>query len=291
MPHTFSQQYIHIVFGTHDCKPLISERARSDLYAYMTGILKELGGSLLDRSGTENHLHLLVNAPTDRSVSEILNAIKSNSSKWYRARGLENKNFAWSEGYAAFTVSPDSIEKVVQYFSNEAERHLSITFETELSNFLQMHEIQFKPQFVTKTTYTQLLYHLVWSVKHRECILNQSLKPLLSEKIQKEIEEIRGKLIAVGNVSDHIHLLVECPQSKSIAAVVQRLKTSTTPLINKSLNMRTGEFHWQEGFGIFSVGRPALKNVTNYVINQEEHHRTISFEEEWKAMVARNLSR
>jgi REP element-mobilizing transposase RayT len=288
MGHTHCTQFIHIVFVTKDLECLIHEDSKNFLYAYIAGIVTNLKGQFLARSAQANHIHLLLSLPTDCPISDFLCKLKSCTSKWYRSQNKKTSNFSWAEGYLAFTVSPKSIDRVKKYFTQEGQRHLKDkdkeSLINELVSFLVMHDIAFNPQYLTGTTYTRLIYHLVWSVKNRVPSLDKSIQRILHDKIRSEAEMKGAKLYAIGNIADHLHLLVECPSKLATADLVLKLKTATTHLIN-SHQPQKNHFHWQEGFGVFSVGRPALEVVTDYVNNQESHHSTCSFEEEWKKMV------
>jgi putative transposase len=201
MSHSINHQFIHLVWPTKNLDPLITEEAQASLLAYLTGILKGLGGLLLASSGTSNHVHLLANTPTDLSIAELLRQIKSCSSKWYREKYGQHSTFGWNQGYSAFTVSPASIDNVKQYLAAEAHRHKKHSFEDELRCFLKIQEIEFKPQFLINTTYTRLIYHLVWSVKNREPILKASRQMSLHQRIQQEVQKNGCKLYAIGNVA------------------------------------------------------------------------------------------
>ena len=291
MSHTFNRQFVHLVFATKNLEPFIVEETQNSLFSYITGIVKDLGGILIARSGTSNHIHLLLIPPTNYSISDLLLIIKANSSKWYGKNHAKVK-FGWEEGYGAFSVSPESVESVKKYFLTELARHKKYPYENELMNFLNFHEIEFKPQYVTKTTYTSLNLHVVWGVKNRESLIEPSLKSILHDRMNQEIEKVAGKVIAIGNVSDHIHIFISIPRNKAIANIVQTLKVVTTPLLNKAQNMKMREFAWQEGYGVFSVGKPAMGGVANYVRNQEKHHSNDNFtlEQEWGKIVAGNYA-
>lgn len=248
--------------------------------SYLFGILKGIGGRLLAGSSTSNHVHLLAHTPTDNSIAEFIRKIKSSSSKWYRETDNKHSTFGWNEGYSAFTVSPSSIDNVKQYMANEKDRHANSSFEDELLGFLRYQEIEFNPEFLTNTTHSRLIFHLVWSVKDREPALSSSIQIPLHQYIQHEIQNSGCKLLAIGNVSDHIHLLIESTTKITLSELVQNLKTKTSHLI-KSHDKKLHTFSWQEGYGVFSVGKPALQTVKNYVNNQEHHHSNTTFDQEW----------
>jgi REP element-mobilizing transposase RayT len=286
MSHTLNYQFVHLLWPTKDLFPLIVEDSKSSLLSYLAGIMKRLGGLPLASSGTSNHVHLLAKIPTNLSISELLRQLKACSSKWYRHKNNQHFEFGWSEGYSAFTISPASIDKVKKYLACEQERHKKRAFQDELVSFLKLQEIEFNSQFLINTTYTRLIYHLVWSVKKREPLLDISFQVPLHQSIKQEIRRSGAKLYEIGSVVDHIHLLVEVTSTISVSNLMQNLKTTTTHLI-KSKNEKLANFCWQEGYGVFSVGKPALEVVSNYVRNQEAHHSQKTFEQElnWLAEV------
>lgn len=280
MAHTINQQYIHFIWATKNLDPLIIENNQNLMLSYFSGILKKLGGQILTSSASSNHVHLLTLIPTNLSVADLSGHMKSCSSKWYRENDTTNLSFGWNEGYSAFTVSPTSVDNVQKYFNSEAQRHKSQSYEAELQSFLCLHDIEFNPKFLTKTTYTKLIYHLVWSVKNRDPVLHNSDRETLHHCIREGVQNNGCKLYGIGNVADHIHLLIECSSKITTANLVQSLKTMSTHTI-KSQHEKYSNFCWQEGYGVFSVGKPALETVSNYVNNQEEHHSVKSFDQEW----------
>jgi REP element-mobilizing transposase RayT len=90
--------------------------------------------------------------------------------------------------------------------------------------------------------------------------------------------------IAIGGVPDHIHILAPLPKSRSVAEFVKIIKSESSKWI-KSLDTYYSLFAWQDGYGAFSVSQSILEATKNYILNQEEHHRMHSFEEEYKALL------
>lgn len=96
-----------------------------------------------------------------------------------------------------------------KYIFHEEQRHKYHSFEDELISFLNLQEIDFNPKFLVNTTYTRLIYHLVWSVKNREPLLCTSLQNSIHQCIRNEVQGLGGQIYAIGNVADHILLLAE----------------------------------------------------------------------------------
>jgi REP element-mobilizing transposase RayT len=129
-------------------------------------------------------------------------------------------------------------------------------------------------------TYTQIYLQFVFAVSGRKCLLKDSFREELHKFITGVVEKRKQKLIAINSVSDHIHILVGFGTTITIADLLHDIKQSSSKLINK--NQWTPErFSWQEGYGAFSYSRSHLDNVYHYIQNQQEHHRTKSFREEY----------
>ena len=116
----------HVVFSSKERRPVIAEPAK--LWAYVAGVARNLHYEPLAIGGTENHVHVLVRLPTDVSVSEAVQKLKSNSSRWLRKAGSWP---GWQEGYGAFSVSPRNADAVRRYIQNQSEHHQRRSFEEE----------------------------------------------------------------------------------------------------------------------------------------------------------------
>ncbi len=126
---------------------------------------------------------------------------------------------------------------------------------------------------------TRLLYHLVFSTKHRESLIDEALEAELYSYIGGIIRNNRGHLIEGGGMSDHIHLLAHFSQATAVAGMVKEIKAGSSRWRNQN---RAGEphFSWQVGYAAFSVSPSMVEVVRRYIRNQKVHHRTHTFEEE-----------
>jgi hypothetical protein len=87
--------------------------------------------------------------------------------------------------------------------------------------------------------------------------------------------------LQVGGVEDHVHPLFVLSRTRSLAQVVENVKTSSLKWL-KSKSPALADFHWQNGYGVFSVGRSEVDGLINYIRHQEDHHRTATFQEEYR---------
>jgi putative transposase len=100
MSHTHGNILLHLIFSTHQRRPLIKPEFQSELFAYLGGIIRELDGVALIINGTADHVHMLVRIRPTHSASEIARVVKTNSSRWTHEKW--RPDFAWQTGYGVF---------------------------------------------------------------------------------------------------------------------------------------------------------------------------------------------
>ena len=132
-------------------------------------------------------------------------------------------------------------------------------------------------------SFTSIVVHCVWTTKNRDAILNPELRHRLCRYIGGIARENKMKALAIGGTADHIHTLISLPATLSIAKAAQLLKGNSSKWINDTFP-KLHLFQWQEGYGAFSIGVSGIE-ATVAIQNQDEHNRTRSFREEFKAML------
>ncbi len=136
-------------------------------------------------------------------------------------------------------------------------------------------------------TFTELLSHVIFSTKGLAASIDDELRPRLHSYIGGIIRELGGTAIAVGGTPGHVHILLRLPPSVPIADAMRVVKTNSSRWIHEtSPNLRS--FAWQTGYGAFSVSESNRQTVSDYIRNQEEHHRRTSFQEEYVAFLQRH---
>ena len=146
MGHTFTNHLYHIVFSTKGRKPVITPRIEEDLHKYICGIARNCGGRVLKINGVVDHVHILAQVKPSISISEFLQLVKTNSSKWVSESFADVSWFEWQAGYSSFTVSESQSKKVGTYIERQKERHQSETFAEELARIFKKHRIEFDPR-------------------------------------------------------------------------------------------------------------------------------------------------
>ena len=128
--------------------------------------------------------------------------------------------------------------------------------------------------------FTQLYVQLVFAVKNRDAVLHKNIRKRVFEYMSGIISEMKHKSIIVNGVSNHVHMLIGLNPSKSISDTIHDIKRSSSLFINNE-KLCIGKFAWQEGFGGFSYSRSQLDDIYNYILNQENHHKKMTFREEY----------
>lgn len=130
--------------------------------------------------------------------------------------------------------------------------------------------------------------HLTFSTKNRvPCLRDSVLRSLLHAQLGAISRELDCAPVIVGGVEDHVHILGRFGRSLSQAEWVKELKRVSTGWI-KAQESRLREFAWQTGYGVFSVSASNLEAVRTYIEKQEEHHKRLTFQEEYRALLRKH---
>ena len=146
MSHTYVSYLVHCVFSTKNRRNLISPELQPDLWAFLGGIARKNGFKALAIGGTENHVHVLLSLPANMPLAKALQLIKGASSRWMNE--THTKDFAWQEGYGAFTVGISQQAHTIAYIGSQAEHHRKRSFEEEFIAFLKKHNVAYDPRYV-----------------------------------------------------------------------------------------------------------------------------------------------
>jgi putative transposase len=143
MAHSYSRNHIHLVFSTKERRNTIPKEMQPKLWAYIAGICKNYEMIAVAIGGTENHVHILFHLSPKLALAKAAQLLKGNSSKWM---GEQKIDFAWQEGYGAFSVSSSNLEAVTRYIRNQEVHHRKFTFEDEFRALLKKHSVEYDPR-------------------------------------------------------------------------------------------------------------------------------------------------
>ncbi len=148
MANTYTSVNVHFVFSTKNRAPLISANIQERLWSFMGGIARENQMKALCIGGVANHVHLLVSMPNTLSIAKGIQLIKGGSSTWIHTTFPNMGDFAWQEGYGAFSVSLSHLPETIAYIQNQAEHHRHKTFQEEYLAFLRKHDIDYNEKYL-----------------------------------------------------------------------------------------------------------------------------------------------
>jgi putative transposase len=135
--------------------------------------------------------------------------------------------------------------------------------------------------FYMTHSYKIHFFHLIWSTKNRESFISTDIEARLYSYLSAITKNHTGKLLEIGGMPDHIHLLLELSSLDKFSYFIRDLKAYSSQWIHKTFP-ELSKFAWQEGYGSFSVSYSNLEAVQKYIQNQKQHHETLTFDEEYR---------
>lgn len=146
MPHTYVSELVHCVFSTKNRRNIIPPEMQERLWAFLGGIARKNGFKTIAVGGTGNHVHMLLSLPATMPLAKAMQLLKGGSSHWMN--GVSGIDFAWQEGYGAFTVGISQQAQTIAYIKSQPEHHRKRSFEEEFVVFLKKHGIEYDPRYV-----------------------------------------------------------------------------------------------------------------------------------------------
>ena len=140
--HSYCRCWLHIVWATLDRRPLLSKSAAVKVSGYLTDYAREKGIYTRINFVNADHVHTLIDLPTNRTIEEVVQLLKGSSSHWVNENDLVPGKFAWQRGYGAFSVSHSGVEEVGSYIANQDEHHRRRSFLEELELLVERYGLQ-----------------------------------------------------------------------------------------------------------------------------------------------------
>ena len=148
MPQSLASIPVHLAFSTKNRVPALLDSARVDLHRYTSAILKGLGCRAMLVNSVEDHIHILFELGRTIAVSEVVEQVKTSTSKWIKKQGSEFGDFHWQGGYGAFGVSASDVPRISGYIRDQREHHRVKSFQEEFRDLLDSHGIAFDERYV-----------------------------------------------------------------------------------------------------------------------------------------------
>jgi len=148
MANTYKKVYLHIVFAVKNREALLDKSWRSELFSYMSGILKKRGHYPLAVNGHKDHVHLLFDYSLKELPAELVRELKKASNQFINEHYVSNNLFNWQSGYGIFSVGWKEKDQMIQYIVNQEQHHESRSFKDEYLALLNAYNIEYKDEYV-----------------------------------------------------------------------------------------------------------------------------------------------
>ena len=149
--HSYSKIWVHLVWATLDREPMLSKPAAEKARIWLAEYAKEKGIYLKTCYFNADHVHALVDLPTNQTIENVAQLFKGASSHWINEQKLVNGRFSWGRGYGAFSVSESGVDEVVGYIGGQEEHHRKRTFIEEMRLFVEKYGLKWKEEETVET--------------------------------------------------------------------------------------------------------------------------------------------
>jgi putative transposase len=148
MPQSLSRVLLHVVFSTKNRAPDLLPAIQPELHTYLGGVLNSMGCSSIQVGGVEDHVHLFFMLSRTKTIAQVVEKVKTSSSKWLKEKDRRWSDFHWQQGYGAFSISQSDYEAAVAYVVNQAERHKKVSFQDEFRRLLALYQVEYDESHV-----------------------------------------------------------------------------------------------------------------------------------------------
>jgi putative transposase len=151
MPQSLDHVIVHIIFATKGRRPFLPPTIQSQLHAYLATVARNAGCECPRVGGVADHVHLAIFLGRTIKISQLIEELKTSSSKWLKTQSSQSanlKDFEWQRGYAIFSVGPQDIDALIEYIDNQTEHHRTRTFEEEYRAFLDKYQVKYDERYM-----------------------------------------------------------------------------------------------------------------------------------------------
>jgi REP element-mobilizing transposase RayT len=148
MPQSLSYLLTHIVFSTKDRAPVLDATVRPALHAYLATVARNVECECFRVGGVADHVHLAVRLSRTTTMAQLIEKLKTSSSKWLKTQSPALATFAWQRGYGAFSVGPSDLNALLHYIDTQEGHHKTRTFQDEYRAFLSKYGMEYDERYV-----------------------------------------------------------------------------------------------------------------------------------------------
>ena len=150
MPNTYTQMHIQFVFAVKFRKACIQDLWKNELQQYITGMIQNKTHKMLQINTMPDHLHMLLGFRPNENMSQLIQLVKSERTKFINDNRFTRQKFAWQDGFGAFSYSKSHVPNVIKYIQNQEQHHKKQTFLEEYVSFLKAFEIEYDDHYIFK---------------------------------------------------------------------------------------------------------------------------------------------
>lgn len=148
MPQSLSLVIVHVIFSTKERRPLLAPDTRPHLHAYLATVARTAGCEAYRVGGVADHVHLAIRLSRTISIADLVETLKTSSSKWAKTQSPDLAAFSWQRGYGCFSVGPTDLDALCAYIDSQEEHHKMRTFQDEFRMFLKKYGVAYDEAYV-----------------------------------------------------------------------------------------------------------------------------------------------
>ena len=148
MPQSLSLVIVHVIFSTKERRPFIEPDTRPKLHAYLATVARNAGCDAYRVGGVADHVHLAIRLSRTITIADLVETLKTSSSKWLKTQSPGLDEFSWQRGYGCFSVGPSDLDALCAYIDHQEEHHKTRTFQDEFWMFLKKYGVKYEEAYV-----------------------------------------------------------------------------------------------------------------------------------------------
>ena len=148
MPQSLSLVIVHLLFSTKDRTPIPDTFPLNGLHAYLATVARDHGCECYRVGGIPDHVHLAIRLSRTITLAQLIERLKTSSSRWLKLQSPSLATFAWQSGYASFSVGPSDVDALLHYIDNQADHHKKLSFQDEYRAFLKKYNVPYDERYV-----------------------------------------------------------------------------------------------------------------------------------------------
>jgi putative transposase len=148
MPQSLSLVVIHVIFSTKERRGLLDTDTQTKLHAYLATVARNGGCECYRAGGVADHVHLAIRLSRTLTIADLVENLKTSSSKWLKTQSPGLAAFSWQRGYGCFSGGPTDLDSLCAYIDKQEEHHRTRAFQEEFRMFLKKYGVEYDEAYV-----------------------------------------------------------------------------------------------------------------------------------------------